>query len=372
MKSKVRHESFGRRSLRRVTAGVLVHACLVLAVALPFAAQAEPPTSRPAAGRPFKDILTRLETLTGALAKTSARLSGLEQQLDDVKKLLPPDFDLSNALRKCVVVVDGEIEGLPGPHVIFRRCNVHVQSGMTVTDGPVNGLGNLIIGYNERTPAFDDQNPDGLRRGSHNLVIGPGHSYESFGGLIAGESNTITAQHASVVGGSHNTATGRWSSVGGGSGIRTSDDLATKSNEIGIVSAGGSGFVDLAAGVDTIVETVTLRAPTTGHLAITGSGEYRVIPVSRPDGPILHLWERGELTCSITDGTVVEGSGPTPHWFNVTRSAESGFAATRTFPVSAGDNSFRLVCRGWDSPGHVNLHRLLHVELNAIFVPSRS
>src|SRR5262249_56006823 len=54
--------------------------------------------------------------------------------------------------------------------VIFTNCNVHIRngSGNTFT---ANGLGNLIIGYNEnKSPALD-------RSGSHNVVIGPYHSY---------------------------------------------------------------------------------------------------------------------------------------------------------------------------------------------------
>ena len=40
-----------------------------------------------------------------------------------------------------------------------------------------NGKGNLILGYNE-TP--------GSQTGSHNVVIGPGHSFSGHGGIVAG------------------------------------------------------------------------------------------------------------------------------------------------------------------------------------------
>ena len=43
--------------------------------------------------------------------------------------------------------------------------------------GPVNGLGNVVIGYNELRGAGDD------RSGSHNLVFGSRNNYSSYGGL---------------------------------------------------------------------------------------------------------------------------------------------------------------------------------------------
>ena len=36
-----------------------------------------------------------------------------------------------------------------GDDVYFTGCNVHVVSGSGATEGEVNGLGNLIVGYNE-------------------------------------------------------------------------------------------------------------------------------------------------------------------------------------------------------------------------------
>jgi hypothetical protein len=44
----------------------------------------------------------------------------------------------------------------------------------------VNGLGNVVIGYNEPRGAGDD------RSGSHNLVIGSQNNFSSYGGFMAG------------------------------------------------------------------------------------------------------------------------------------------------------------------------------------------
>ena len=126
-----------------------------------------------------------------------------------------------------------------GDNVVFEKCNVYIRSGSGQTDGAMNGLGNLIIGYNETTG-------ENLKRtGSHNLVIGPEHAYSSFGGLVAGRENTISAPAASVTGGRLNTASGLGASVSGGSGNTASKDFASvsggKSNEAKGLNASVSG-----------------------------------------------------------------------------------------------------------------------------------
>src|SRR5687767_725294 len=54
-----------------------------------------------------------------------------------------------------------------GDDVFFEGCNVHIRSGSGATNAAVNGLGNLIIGYNEDTIS---PFPPAQRTGSHNLV----------------------------------------------------------------------------------------------------------------------------------------------------------------------------------------------------------
>ncbi len=95
-----------------------------------------------------------------------------------------------------------------GNTVIFSGVNVQVKSGSGATAGAVNGLGNLIVGYNESSG--DDHS------GSHNLIIGPYHSYASYGGLVAGYNNSIIGNFSSVSGGSNNTASSNYASVSGG------------------------------------------------------------------------------------------------------------------------------------------------------------
>ncbi len=72
-----------------------------------------------------------------------------------------------------------------------------------------NGAGNLIIGYNEA-------DRDDRKIGSHNLVIGPGHSYSGTGGIVAGRDNHVSGSSCSLLGGSGNLAGGVNTTISGG------------------------------------------------------------------------------------------------------------------------------------------------------------
>jgi ribosomal protein S6 len=100
--------------------------------------------------------------------------------------------------------------------VYFTGTNIHILNGQGSTEGAPNGKGNLIIGYNElRRPG----NPT-VRTGSHNLIVGVGMNYSSYGGINAGFWNTISGPFASVFGGGENSATGLYNVVvGGGSNV---------------------------------------------------------------------------------------------------------------------------------------------------------
>ena len=78
------------------------------------------------------------------------------------------------------------------PTIQFTGVNVQVVSGAGKTDAAVNGTGNLVVGYDEFP---------GPQTGSHNIVLGEEASYTSYGGLIAGESNSVTGPFSLVLGG---------------------------------------------------------------------------------------------------------------------------------------------------------------------------
>lgn len=116
--------------------------------------------------------------------------------------------------------------------ITFSGVNVQVVSGSGATDGAVNGLGNLIVGYNELR-AFDDD-----RTGSHNIVVGKAHNFSSYGGMVVGFWSTISGKYATVSGGDTNEAIGDYSHVSGGS----------SNNSIGKWSNVSGGYINEASG----------------------------------------------------------------------------------------------------------------------------
>jgi hypothetical protein len=120
-----------------------------------------------------------------------------------------------------------------GTTLRFSGVNVQIVSGVGATGAVPNGLGNLIVGYNEPRSEGTE------RSGSHNLVIGSEHNFTSHGGLVTGQRNSITGKFATVNGGLGNVAAGSWSSVCGG-----------QDNEArGAVSSVGGGSGNAATGV---------------------------------------------------------------------------------------------------------------------------
>ena len=168
------------------------------------------------------NLKTALATANGQLSALDGRLKTLETGGGGGGSTSPALTELA----KYVTVVPGMVNGLKGPHVIFRGANVHVQSGAGTTDeidpltgvirvGGQTGLGNLVVGYNELQGS-------GSREGSHNLVVGPFHTFTSTGGTVFGRSNWILGKHATVLGGVDNRSRAIASSILGGNGVSVS------------------------------------------------------------------------------------------------------------------------------------------------------
>ena len=137
--------------------------------------------------------------------------------------------------------------------LVFEGCNIHVHNGDGLTNS-VNGLGNVIIGYNEDVT---EPTPK-VRTGSHNLIVGIDHTYSSSGGFVAGSTNSVTGQYSSVCGGSTNTASGYSSSVSGGvnhtaSGVGSSVSGGVDNTASGILSSVNGGRSNIASGEDSSV-----------------------------------------------------------------------------------------------------------------------
>jgi hypothetical protein len=134
-----------------------------------------------------------LNTLTARVALLESRAASV----DDVRTLTARVATLESSVSSLQAANDC-LETLltgvtrSGNTLVFSHMNLQIESGSGSTDGAVNGLGNVIIGYNEFP---------GTQTGSHNLVFGHGQAFTSFGGIVAGVNNTISAPWASVLGG---------------------------------------------------------------------------------------------------------------------------------------------------------------------------
>ena len=97
-----------------------------------------------------------------------------------------------------------------GDTLLFTGMNLQVTNGAGQTHSSSNGLGNVIIGYNEDPGGAQD------RTGSHYLVVGFNNGWSAYGGIVAGVDNSSNAPWASVTGGRNNVASGEGASVSGG------------------------------------------------------------------------------------------------------------------------------------------------------------
>lgn len=150
-------------------------------------------------------LLTSLQAAQSQIASLQARLTTLESQPTGGSGGGVPD------LEKYVEINPNDLNGVKGPHLIFKGVNVHVRSGSGTTVDST-GLGNLIIGYNETAQGGTALN----RTGSHNLVGGQLNSFSSSGGLVFGSNNRLSGRYAAILGGEQNSATGWYSTVYGG------------------------------------------------------------------------------------------------------------------------------------------------------------
>ncbi len=208
------------------------------------------------------DVNANFDAVATAVNDNQSQLNALLMRLD----VLAAE---NAALQASIAVLqDDQVVGLAMylsidtnlDQVVFSGANVHVNNGLGGSTS-INGVGNLIVGYDETTSSSRLMCSDGQllsqtdceaagetwnsihKTGSHNVIIGPGHNYSRTGGFLAGFRNNVLAHNTSVSGGNNNTASGDSSSVSGG-GSNTA---------IGDNSSVSGGFANAASGVDSSI-----------------------------------------------------------------------------------------------------------------------
>ncbi len=146
-----------------------------------------------------KEFQTTMEG-TVFSGKDDAYITGLENRI----------MELETTVQKLTAMLAGVSR--EEDTILISGVNVQVVNGTGSTNGKVNGKGNLIVGYNQ----ISKEKNLVQRNGSHNFILGDGHEYTSYGGLVAGLSNEISGAYSSVIGGLRNEASGDYSTVNGG------------------------------------------------------------------------------------------------------------------------------------------------------------
>ena len=177
-------------------------------------------------GPPGPDVTAQIAELQTLVAGLTSRVAALEAKLAHVS--------------------------VSGNDIVISGANLYVNDGSGSTDGPVNGLGNVVIGYNELRGAGDD------RSGSHNLVVGSRNNYSSYGGLVGGlQAGTTTPFSISTVGtGVAFKTTGDFEVDPGGAfdvmagttfRVRAASDVDMRASGNVFLSASGTATVQAAA-----------------------------------------------------------------------------------------------------------------------------
>jgi hypothetical protein len=122
----------------------------------------------------------------------------------------------------------------------FSGMNVQIVNGTGQTSSTTpDGLGNLIVGYDEGAT---------ITSGQHDIIVGTHDNFSSFGGIDAGLLNTTSGPYSSVTGGYGNTASGQSSSVSGGDTNVASGGMASASGGGGGTASGNESSVSGGVG----------------------------------------------------------------------------------------------------------------------------
>ena len=160
--------------------------------------------------------------------------------LSPLKHGLTPEQQQILSLLSIVDLPDG-VGGIVKT-VRLTGANFQVVNGLGATDS-LNGLGNLIVGYNELRGVSDN------RTGSHNIVGGNENNYTAAAGHVVGEQNDVSGFGSSVSGGSANTALGDHSSVSGGNRNTVSGTYASVSG--GRLNTASGYAASVSGGINT-------------------------------------------------------------------------------------------------------------------------
>ena len=181
-------------------------------------------------------LLTGLFFSLAVSAQTST-LQRLEAKIAELEAVvLKQQASIDRIRRNRILNLQSYVKK-QGNTIIFEGVNLQVTNGSGFTNTS-NATGNLIIGYDETSTSSRFQVPDvcsngrfetaedctinnhvwgkAQKTGSHNLIVGSGHSYTQSAGVVFGAANAINGANSVVLGGSENVSSANVSVVSGG------------------------------------------------------------------------------------------------------------------------------------------------------------
>jgi len=228
--------------------------CLVLTavLVLPSVASAKTPTLKSLA-KTVAALQKKVSAQATTIAGQGTKITALSSDLQMAKQAIASQATTLTSAAPLLAIAPyvslnaGAMNGVVGPNVVFKGCNVHVMSKTSETDA--SGTGNLIVGWDDLRPA---PLPSPWRTGSNNLVAGNEQNFTSLGGFVAGDWNSVSGWYSSVGGGAQNAAEGAYTSVSGG--------FQGRAISWGAAIGGGSG-VSLNSGTSYAWQAGTLKSP---------------------------------------------------------------------------------------------------------------
>lgn len=216
-------------------------------------------TSQETAISTLQATVTSQETTISTLQAT---VTSQETTVSTLKSDLAAVYSSNVMALEPYLIVDAS--GDPrGPLVQLDGVNLQIVNGEGSTN-TINGLGNLIIGYDEVNTNEQllhcsdgqyhfqaDCKPPNIwshshKSGSHYLVTGTQNNYSQYGGIVAGARNFSTLGYNTVTGGFGNTASAQYSSVSGGYGNTASGMYSSVSG--GQFNTANGGFSSVSGG----------------------------------------------------------------------------------------------------------------------------
>lgn len=158
---------------------------------------------------PIAALAARVSALEATVATQQASIANLAAQVATLQSTSASQRAAITAVGAKVTALEtSNVMGLNNyitvtttagkTRVLFNAVNLQVVNGLGGTE-TTNGVGNVIIGYDEVSPTTE-------KSASHSLVLGRENSYTGYGGMVTGFRNRIRSAYSSVLSGTSNVA----------------------------------------------------------------------------------------------------------------------------------------------------------------------